>query len=110
MAGWFELSKSSDGQFRFVLKAGNGEPILTSELYKAKSSALGGIASVQSNCTVDARYELKTSRDGKPFFNLKAGNGEVIGASQMYSSESARDAGIASVKANGISHTIKDNS
>ncbi len=25
MAGWFELSKSSDNQFRFVLKAGNGE-------------------------------------------------------------------------------------
>ncbi|EIG8450728.1 DUF1508 domain-containing protein, partial [Escherichia coli] len=25
MAGWFELSKSSDSQFRFVLKAGNGE-------------------------------------------------------------------------------------
>lgn len=33
MAGWFELSKSSDNQFRFVLKAGNGETILTSELY-----------------------------------------------------------------------------
>ena len=32
MAGWFELSKSSDNQFRFVLKAGNGETILTSEL------------------------------------------------------------------------------
>lgn len=30
MAGWFELSKSSDNQFRFVLKAGNGETILTS--------------------------------------------------------------------------------
>ncbi len=27
MAGWFELSKSSDNQFRFVLKAGNGETI-----------------------------------------------------------------------------------
>ena len=37
MAGWFELSKSSDGQFRFVLKAGNAETVLTSELYKTKS-------------------------------------------------------------------------
>lgn len=25
MAGWFELSKSSDDQYRFVLKAGNGK-------------------------------------------------------------------------------------
>lgn len=25
MAGWFELDKSSNGQYKFVLKAGNGE-------------------------------------------------------------------------------------
>lgn len=49
MAGWFELSKSSDNQFRFVLKAGNGETILTSELYTSKASAEKGIASVRSN-------------------------------------------------------------
>ena len=39
MSGWFEISKSKDGQFRFVLKAGNAETILTSELYKEKASA-----------------------------------------------------------------------
>lgn len=39
MSGWFELSQAKDGQYRFVLKAGNGEVILTSELYKAKASA-----------------------------------------------------------------------
>lgn len=49
MSGWFELSKSSDGQFRFVLKAGNGEIILTSELYTSKSAAENGIASVRTN-------------------------------------------------------------
>ena len=49
MAGWFELSKSKDDQFRFVLKAGNAETILTSELYKTRSSAENGIASVQKN-------------------------------------------------------------
>lgn len=37
MSAWFELSKSSDNQFRFVLKAGNGEIILTSELYTTKA-------------------------------------------------------------------------
>jgi len=109
MAGWFEISKSSDGQFRFILKAGNGETILNSELYKAKASATNGIASVQTNCPNDGRYERKTSSNGKAYFNLKAGNGEVIGTSQMYSSEESRDGGIESVKANGITTTIKDN-
>jgi uncharacterized protein YegP (UPF0339 family) len=109
MAGWYELSKSNDGQFRFVLKAGNAETILTSELYKTRAAAENGIASVQTNAALDERYERKTASNGKPFFNLKAANHQVIGSSQMYSSESARDGGIASVKTNGASTTVKDN-
>ena len=69
MAGWFELSKSIDEQFHFVLKAGNAETILTSELYKARSSAENGIASVQANCLSNERYERKTSKNGKLFLS-----------------------------------------
>ena len=53
MAGWFELSKSKNDQFRFVLKAGNAETILVSELYTTKAAAQNGIASVQSNSPQD---------------------------------------------------------
>ena len=109
MAGWFELSKSKDGQFRFVLKAGNAETILTSELYKSKRSAENGIASVQANCANEGRYERKTASNGKVFFNLKAGNHQVIGTSQMYAAEASRDNGIASVIANGASTLVKVN-
>lgn len=108
MAGWYELNKSKDGQFRFVLKAGNGEIILTSELYRSLSSAKKGIASVQKNSGNDKRFVLKTSSNGKPYFNLRAGNHQVIGTSEMYSSESACANGIASVKSNGSSQTVKD--
>lgn len=109
MSGWFELSKSSDGQFRFVLKAGNAETILTSELYTTKSAAENGIASVRSNSPLEERYEKKTASNGKFYFNLKAGNHQVIGSSQMYASEPSRDKGIASVKTNGPSQTVKYN-
>lgn len=109
MAGWFELNKSSDGQFRFVLKAGNAEPLLSSELYKAKASAEAGVASVQNNCTLEIRYDKKESANAKSYFNLKAANHQVIGTSQMYSTAQARDDGIASVMANGASTTVKDN-
>jgi uncharacterized protein len=108
MAGWYELSKSSDGQFRFVLKAGNSEVILTSELYAAKASAENGIASVQKNCGDDANYEHKVANNGKCYFNLKAANHQVIGTSQMYASEDTRAVGLASVKSNGKTTTIKD--
>ncbi len=109
MAGWFELKKSSDGQFHFVLKSGNAETILTSELYKAKQSAMNGITSIQQNCAEDSRYEMKESINGKSFFNLKAANHQVIGTSQMYASTASRAAGIESVKTNGVSSSIKDN-
>lgn len=109
MAGWYELSKSSDGQFRFVLKAENAETLLTSELYHSKTSAENGIASVQANCAADERYDRKTAANGKHYFNLKAANHQVIGTSQMYADASSRDGGIASVKSNGISTTVKDN-
>lgn len=108
MAGSYELKTAKDGQTYFVLKAGNGETILKSEMYKAKASANNGIASVQKNSTDDARYEKKTATNGQFHFNLKAGNHEVIGSSELYTTEAARDNGIASVKTNGPTTTIKD--
>jgi uncharacterized protein YegP (UPF0339 family) len=49
MAGKFVVSKDKKGEFRFVLKAGNGEIIAISEGYAAKASALNGIESVRKN-------------------------------------------------------------
>ncbi|MFJ4194833.1 YegP family protein [Pseudomonas sp. NPDC089534] len=108
MSGWYELSKSSNGQFRFVLKAANAETVLTSELYATHAAAENGIASVQANSPLDERYERKTTKDGHPYFNLKAANHQVIGSSEAYSSDAACEKGIASVKANGPSKTVKD--
>ena len=108
MSGWYELGKSSDGQFRFVLKAGNAETILTSELYGSKASAENGIASVQTNAPLDVRFDRKVASDGKSFFNLKAANHQVIGTSQMYASAQSRDVGIASVQTNGPTTKDKD--
>lgn len=109
MNGWFDMSKSSDDQFMFVLKAGNAETILTSERYTAKDSAQTGIASVQSNCSTDGSYERMDSKNGKHYFNLKAANHQIIGTSQMYESAQSCEKGIESVKENGVSQSVKDN-
>ncbi len=108
MAGHYELALAKNGQFHFRLVAGNGETILTSETYQARDGAENGIASVQNNCGNDERYERKQAENGKPYFVLKAGNHQVIGQSQMYSSEESRDAGIAAVKNAGPSTDIRD--
>lgn len=50
----------------------------------------------------------KSTKDGHPYFNLKAANHQIIGSSESYSSDGACDKGIASVKVNGSTKTIKD--
>ena len=108
MAGWFELAKAGNGQFKFVLKAGNGEVILTSELYTNQAGATNGIASVQKNAADPVRYEAKLASNGKHHFNLKAANHQVIGSSQLYASEAACRNGMASVQSTGSTAVIKD--
>ncbi|MCZ4317231.1 YegP family protein [Comamonadaceae bacterium G21597-S1] len=108
MAGWYEITKSDKGRFSFVLKAGNNEVILRSEQYESKAAANNGIASVQTNSPDEARYVRKDASDGRPYFNLRAGNNQVIGTSQMYASAASRDNGIASVMSNGPTTTVKD--
>jgi uncharacterized protein YegP (UPF0339 family) len=100
MPGKFEVKPAAKGQFMFNLKAGNSEVILTSELYKTKESCLNGVESVRKNSQDDAMFERKESSNKKPFFVLKATNGQTIGKSEMYESKASMERGIASVKRN----------
>ena len=53
----YEVYTDKAGEFRFRLKAKNGEIIATSEGYKAKASAMNGIASIGKNAP-DAKVEV----------------------------------------------------
>lgn len=98
--GKFVVSVRKDGDFQFNLLATNGQVILTSQGYNSKASCLNGIESVKKNAQDEARFDKKVAKNGKPYFNLVATNGQVIGASQMYASERTMLAGIQSVKRN----------
>lgn len=108
MAGKFELYKDNAGGFRFRLKAANGQNILSSEGYSSRGACKNGIKSVQSNCGDDQCFERKESSSGKHYFVLKARNHQVIGQSQMYDSADSMEGGIASVKKNGSTDNIDD--
>jgi len=109
MAGTYALTKNTDGRFLFNLKSDNGEKILTSQSYEAKKGAQEGIESVRRSAALDAQFDRMSSNDEKPYFVLKATNGEVIGTSQQYSSRSAMENGIASVMENAPAATVDDN-
>ena len=98
--GKFVISKRKNGEFQFNLKATNGQVILTSEGYTTKAACLNGVESVKKNSQDDNKFDRLTAKNGKPYFNLKATNGQIIGSSEMYESEAARNNGIDSVKRN----------
>jgi uncharacterized protein YegP (UPF0339 family) len=110
MAGKYHLKVAKDGQFHFNLAAGNGETILSSELYKAKASALNGIESVRKNAQRDGAFEVKAANGGKFHFVLKASNGQTVGQSELYTSEASAKAGTESVKKNAPDAILHDHS
>ena len=106
--GKFQIFTDKAGEFRFRLRAANNEIVLGSEGYTSKSSCKNGIDSVKENAPKNERYKRKTSKNGEPYFNLVAGNGEIIGVSEMYSSEQARDNGIEAVKDAAPQASVED--
>ena len=107
MSGDYILKRSGD-QFMFNLRAGNHQVILSSQRYASKASAQQGIESVRKNAPDDARFRREVAKNGSYYFNLVAGNGEIIGSSEMYNTAAARDNGIESVKTNGPTDVVKD--
>ena len=59
MAAKFEVYKESRDEYRFRLKAANGEIIASSEGYSSKSGCLNGIESVKKNAPEAEIKELE---------------------------------------------------
>lgn len=60
MAGKFEVYQDKSGQFRFRLKAGNGQVIAVGEAYTTKKACLNGIESIRKNAP-DAKLDDQTA-------------------------------------------------
>jgi len=105
----FEVYQSGKKEeFRFRLKADNGQIILSSEGYTSKASCLNGVESVKKNSTDSKRF-TKTKTPTNMFrFSITAANSQIIGTSQNYKSESGRDNGVESVMKNAAKAEIKE--
>ena len=110
IAGKFVITKGKDDKYYFNLNAGNGEVVLTSQGYKAKADCMNGIESVKKNSQSEGRFEVKKSNDGKDYFVLTATNGQTIGKSQMYKSESGCGNGMKSVTGSASDASVADES
>ena len=120
--GKFVIKDAKNG-VKFDLKAGNGEVILTSEIYSSLASCKNGIASVQKNAPVAAledqtvegfakeknpKFEVYTDKAGEFRFRLKAGNGEIIGVGESYKKKASCLNGIESIRKNAAEGNVED--
>lgn len=120
--GKFLLKQTTTG-FAFVLKAGNGENIVTSQVYTTKDSCRKGIDSVKNNAPVAGvedhtaeayktlkhpKFEVYTDEAGESRFHLKAKNGEIIAVSQAYKEKAGALKGIESVKENAPDANVEE--
>jgi len=108
--GYYILTKNVNAKqpYHFVLKAPNNETILSSENYVSHEGAKNGINSVRANGPLKGHFEKRISRANEPYFVLKASNGEIIGTSEMYSSDSACNNGIDAVMKYASTTEVKE--
>jgi uncharacterized protein len=95
----FETFQGIDGRYYFNLMAGNGQNVLRSQGYSRLSSAENGVSSVLDNGNDKRNFDLKQASNGDWYFNLKAGNGQTVGTSQLYASKSNAERGAVAVRA-----------
>ena len=120
--GKYVMKQSKTGPY-FVLKAANGEPIGTSEVYSSEAAAKNGIESVKKNAPIaqiedqtiegwknmpNPVFELYKDKAGEFRFRLRAKNGEPILASEGYTAKASCLGGVESVKKNASSDTDKE--
>ena len=98
-SAFFETFQGLDGHYYFNLMAGNGQNVLRSQGYTKLASAQAGVASVLENAADKRNFDVKQAKNGDWYFNVIAGNGEVIGSSELYASKSNAERGSRLVRA-----------
>ena len=105
----FQIYSDNRGEYRFRLKAKNGENILhSSEGYTSKQNCKNAIDSVKLNAPFDSSYYRGTATNGQYYFALKAANGLTLGMSEMYTTTYSRDNGIEAVKRDAPNAPVED--
>ena len=120
--GKFVIKTVATG-IKFDLKAGNGEIIANSEVYKSRTSCLNGIKSVTRNAPAAAledqtvegfakekcpKFEVYQDKAGEYRFRLKATNGQIIATGEGYVAKASCLNGVESVRKNAVDAPVVD--
>ena len=78
------------------------------EITEDSPEVKSAVAVKESKPTKNGKFDIQKAKDGRFFFSLYSSNGAVVAYSQIYSSLSAVNAGIASVISNASKAEIED--
>jgi uncharacterized protein len=95
----FVIERTEDGEYRFRLRAGTEQVMLTSEPFVARDRAYHGVEAARACATADQRFMRRISRSGGAYFVLTTTSGQVIGKSEVFTTAAAAEKGIESVRA-----------
>lgn len=104
----FEIYKDKPNEFRFRLKAKNGDLLFISEIYTQKKGCESGIETTRKSILLENAFDIKVDEVGVWSFNLKASNGQLLARSESYNSKKLLMKIIETVKSNTISAPIKE--
>ena len=107
----FEVYKDKAGEFRWRLKAANGETLATGgQGYKEKADAKHGIELVQKSGTDDKlKYEFYEDAKKEHRWRMKAANGQIVAASsEGYKAKADAEKAVADIKAHAAKAEVVD--
>ncbi len=78
-------------EYQFQVLTNTGNILLKSEGYSTLLGCKNGISSVRRNAGEEKRYDRKNNKSGGFYFNLKAGNGQIVATSNQYAFSEARE-------------------
>lgn len=80
----FEIYKDNKMEFRWRLKAANGESLATSgQGYKAKADCKNGVERIQKDAADKLKFEVFEDNAKQHRFRIIASNGQTIGSSSQ---------------------------
>ena len=87
---------SNENGFYYVLKASNGEVLVTSDYFKLETSALNAMARFKE-AVVNGKFYIEKDKRGNYQFKLLASNGRIVCVGQIYASKALAIASVNSV-------------
>ena len=106
-AGRWQIEKKDKNEYISVLKANNGETMLTSEIYASEDSARTGIDTIIKNITA-GKFVIYEDKRGNFYFKLKTAGNKLLCVGEIYQSRAACESAVERIRIIAAKSPVSD--